>query len=265
MEAFGIPGLSGFEKTRRTRTFGPDIMNLSGVRRNPRPRLPPQLERKEDEMTKANLVWRGAVTGLSYYDYGAIIHRLNVGEALQVSPVENIYDPKAVGIFHGVNQVGWVPKSQNSEVRSLLDQGETLTAVITNHDLRRDFASRLFVNIYQSELSTLQECGLPEETTVKKVTVMKTDSNAIATASSFFLKLGQGNLSAAKYAGYLEAGRLANKQLTKVLSKRLPMMVRGYADTPVGRLVTANIAVMALAHFRPEDRILAKLAAAAHV
>ena len=50
-----------------------------------------------------------------------------------------------------------------------------------------------------------------------------------------------------------------------MLSKRLPMMVRGYADTPVGRLVTANIAVMALAHFRPEDRILAKLAEAAQV
>lgn len=220
-------------------------------------------------MTKANMVWRGAVTGLSYYDYGAIIHQLNVGEVLQVSSVENIYDPKAVGIFYGVNQVGWVPKGQSSEVRSLLDQGETLTAVITDHDLRKDFASRLFVNIYQSELSTLQECGLPEETTVKKVTAMKTDSNATAPAStsdsSFFLKLGQGNLSAAKYAGYLEAGRLANKQLTKVLSKRLPMMVRGYADTPVGRLVTANIAAMALAHFRPEDRILAKLAKAAQV
>lgn len=218
-------------------------------------------------MTKAHMVWRGAVTGLSYYDYGAIIHRLNVGEALQVFPVENIYDPKAVGIFYGVNQVGWVPKSQNSEVRSLLDQGETLTAVITNHDPTRDFGSRLYINIYRSEPSTIQSPSFPEETPVKKVTVMKTDTTATATtsASSFFLKLGQGNLSAAKYAGYLEAGRLANKQLTKVLSKRLPMMVRGYADTPVGRLVTANIAVMALAHFRPEDQILAKLAEAAQV
>ena len=221
-------------------------------------------------MTKANMVWRGAVTGLSYYDYGAIIHRLKVGEALQISPVENIYDPKAVGIFYGANQVGWVPKSQNSEVRSLLDQGETLTAVITNHDPTKDFSSRLFINIYRSELGTSQECGLPEETNVKKVTVMKTDSNVATTsattsASSFFLKLGQDNLSAAKTAGYLEAGRLANNQLTKALFKRLPMMVRGYADTPVGRLVTANIAAMALAHFRPEDRILAKLAEAAQV
>jgi len=36
-------------------------------------------------------------------------------------------------------------------------------------------------------------------------------------------------------------------------------MVRAYADTAVGRLLLANIAVMAAEHFRPEDNRLKKL------
>jgi hypothetical protein len=67
------------------------------------------------------------------------------------------------------------------------------------------------------------------------------------------------NKAAAKAAGYLEAGRIANNKLSKVAGKALPMMARGYADTPAGRLVLANIAQMAAAQMRPNDPTLAKL------
>ncbi len=67
------------------------------------------------------------------------------------------------------------------------------------------------------------------------------------------------NKSAATQAGYLEAGRIANNQFVKVAGKALPMMVRGYADTPVGKLLIANIAQMAAAQLRPNEPTLAKL------
>lgn len=70
------------------------------------------------------------------------------------------------------------------------------------------------------------------------------------------------NKVAAAAAAYLEAGRIANNQASKLLSKGLPMMIRGYADTPAGRLVVANLAQAAFAQFRPQEPKLTKLGAA---
>lgn len=81
-----------------------------------------------------------------------------------------------------------------------------------------------------------------------------------ATASNLLA----ANKQAATTAGYLEAGRLANKHVAKVAAKALPMLARGYADTPFGHLILANAAVMAAAQFRGDNKELAKLTAAMH-
>jgi len=70
------------------------------------------------------------------------------------------------------------------------------------------------------------------------------------------------NKAAATSAAFLEAGRIANNQLTKVASKKLPIVVRGYADHPLGKLVIANLAAMAAQHFRGDDANLKKLTSA---
>ena len=67
------------------------------------------------------------------------------------------------------------------------------------------------------------------------------------------------NKKAISSASYLEAGRLANNQLNKVVAKKLPIMMRGYADTAIGRMVMANLAQMALQQFRPNDQRVATL------
>lgn len=67
------------------------------------------------------------------------------------------------------------------------------------------------------------------------------------------------NKQAATNAALLEAGRIANNELSKLAAKQLPMMVRGYADSPVGKLVIANIASIALQQFRPNDSKLKHL------
>ena len=67
------------------------------------------------------------------------------------------------------------------------------------------------------------------------------------------------NKAAATTAAVLEAGRIANNQLSAVAGKKLPIMVRAYADTALGRLLLANVALMARDHFRPEDERLGKL------
>lgn len=67
------------------------------------------------------------------------------------------------------------------------------------------------------------------------------------------------NKNAAVRAAYLEAGNLANKQLSKASAKALPVVLRGYANTALGRIVIANIATMALQHLRPGNDQLTKL------
>lgn len=86
------------------------------------------------------------------------------------------------------------------------------------------------------------------QTTNKETTVKNLAANLLDT-----------NKSAAAQAGFLEAGRIANNQLVRVSSKALPLMVRGYADTPIGKLVLANIAQLAAGHLRAGDPTLARL------
>ena len=70
------------------------------------------------------------------------------------------------------------------------------------------------------------------------------------------------NKSAATSAAFMEAGRVANSQVAKAVAKKAPMLVRGYVEHPVGKLVIANVAVLAAQQFRPNDKSLGTLAQA---
>lgn len=67
------------------------------------------------------------------------------------------------------------------------------------------------------------------------------------------------NKSAAIDAGYLTAGTIANNQFTKLAGKHLPVLVRGYADTPFGKLVLANVAQMLVQHFKADNKAAQRL------
>lgn len=203
------------------------------------------------------MVYRGAVSGLSYSDYGKVINRLSVGTRLSLRPVTNLYDSRAVGVFLDKYQVGWIPKANNARVSELIrDKGATLTAVVTNHSLEQSFENRLYINVFHESDET------PEAvTTTNQVTKASTKESKMTTMN----KLIETNKSSAVSAAFLEAGHIANKQVSKLLGKQLPMMVRGYADTPIGRLVLANIAVLAVDHFRADNKQLRRLAQAMQV
>ena len=71
------------------------------------------------------------------------------------------------------------------------------------------------------------------------------------------------NKDLAKSAAFLEAGRIANNKLVAVASSQLPLMARGYANTPVGKLVLANLLLISVQKFKPDNATLAKLGYAA--
>ena len=67
------------------------------------------------------------------------------------------------------------------------------------------------------------------------------------------------NMQLGTSAAFLEAGRIANNQISSVAASKLPMLMRGYAATPLGRLIIANIAALAAEHFRADDKRLKRL------
>ena len=68
------------------------------------------------------------------------------------------------------------------------------------------------------------------------------------------------NKDLAKTAAYLEAGRMVNNKLVLLIAPRLPIMVRGYASEPLGKLALANLFLVLVQKFKPDNQALAKLA-----
>lgn len=71
------------------------------------------------------------------------------------------------------------------------------------------------------------------------------------------------NKSAAVNAAKLEAGKIALTQITKVAAKKAPFMIKGYIDTPIGRVVIANLLSVAVDQYAPSNQKAKAVAAAA--
>ena len=54
-------------------------------------------------------------------------------------------------------------------------------------------------------------------------------------------------------SGSIIAGNVLNNQVAKLIAPRLPIMIRGYADTDLGKAALANIAAAAIIHTMPHN------------
>lgn len=72
-------------------------------------------------------------------------------------------------------------------------------------------------------------------------------------ATSKIAVMTKKNASALKAAGKIEAGQIAINRITKMIGPKLPMMLRGYADTPVARIVIANLFSLAVQQYAPNN------------
>lgn len=187
----------------------------------------------------------GHVTGLKHYQYEMHRSRIYPGVKLVVKPQpDNPYDSNAVGLYLTENfQIGWIPKGLNGPAAKALRDGKQLAAIVRRHDAKIPvWQSLIEVEVYEVQTAKPKEQTQMANTKVQNII--------------------QTNLDMGTSAAFLEAGRIANKQLSAVAGKKLPIMVRAYADTPVGRLILGNLAVLAQEHFRPDDVKLQKLAKA---
>lgn len=71
------------------------------------------------------------------------------------------------------------------------------------------------------------------------------------------------NKSAVVNAAKLEAGKIALTQITKVAAKKAPFMIKGYIDTPIGRVVIANLLSVVVDQYAPTNQKAKAVAGAA--
>lgn len=229
------------------------------------------------------------ITGLSKHGYRYVADRVSVGEyvKLQRDPA-NQYDKKATGVLYDGRQVGWIPKEQNSDIASLLDAGRILQAKIVVHRVKEPIYTSDFV-IAIDDITNENPCAeidvpgfnWPDRIEAsRRITVDKNAANAVqqlmydttmglhpfkplTKEETIMTKIVESNKTAAQVAAYNEGARIALNQITKMVAKQSPLMVKGYLETPFGKLVIANLALAAVQQFRPTDVKLNKLAGAA--
>lgn len=254
-----------------------------------------RLQHLLDGFTDEVVIYTGPATGLSHYHYRSVESQLKTNDYLTVVPdPTNKYDINATGLLYNGYRIGWVPKAMNRVCAEAVRQGCALTARIIRHkEFNGDFMNILFVEViatltksdevpeqykvryaqpppwkkqpsFSDSLPTSAELRVQHDQWAKETRTkyaeqisnqMEQQIMAKATVNSVIEK----NLTLGTTAAFLEAGRIANNQLSSIASKKLPIMVRGYAETAMGRLLLANIAMMASEHFRPEDNRLRKL------
>lgn len=197
-------------------------------------------------------IYEGNVTGLSHHQYERYKAYIKVGSELVVRLDENnIYDRNASGIWVNANnrileQVGWIPKQFNAVVAEARRREIPLVAIVTKHRPdATDFQRKLYIKIGPDTSFNFVLTPTQEQTQM---------------ANSKVSNIVQKNVDLGTSAAFLEAGRIANNQLSSLAGKKLPIMVRAYADTALGRLILANVALLAQEHFRPDDTRLQKLA-----
>jgi hypothetical protein len=209
------------------------------------------------------------VTGLSQHHQDW--KTMRVGDTVQLKhDPANRYDKNATGVFTiSGRQIGWIPKAKNAKfaevcAKSPKDGREHFFKITRNNyngasTALEDYQDLIYIKHMTSPYTANRESSYSAydySAPTTFYTPQPTKGNKMANFNSLLTK----NSTLAKSAAFLEAGRIANAQATKLASKHLPLMVRGYADTPAGRLVLANAAIYAANQFRPNDARLARLA-----
>lgn len=193
---------------------------------------------------KETVLFEDFVTGLSHHQYRKLAKDFVFGEYLILRRIhDNAFDPEAIGVFDFARnlQVGWIPKDKKGSLLSYLpaERNDRMYARITYHRILNPgdthYQQCLKIKVVVEDNAHLFYLNSPAPTVTIATTPTVKENKMTKVAQAI-----DTNKNAAILAAQLEAGRLANKHATKLISGKLPLMVKGYADTPLARLAFAN-------------------------
>ena len=201
---------------------------------------------------------------------GSIVKAYDTGAGLEVFSIENyeanpndLYDVENfLDSFWRYLSVGWN--------RSIGD-GYRLAAVMAFDDNGNFLLpSEIYPYVYDGDIESAgfsfwKEEDQPIDNTEKHAvnSNAQTIENKGKNTMTKIANIVAANKSAVVNAAKLEAGKIALTQITKVAAKKAPFMIKGYIDTPIGRVVIANLLSVAVDQYAPANQKAKAVAGAA--
>lgn len=201
---------------------------------------------------------------------GNTVKAYDTGAGLEVFSIENyeandndLYDVENfLDSFWRYLSVGWN--------RSIGD-GYRLAAVMAfDDDGNFLLPSEVYPYVYDGDIESAgfsfwKEKDQPIDNTEKHAVNSNTQitENKGKNAMTKIANIVAANKSAVVNAAKLEAGKIALTQITKVAAKKAPFMIKGYIDTPIGRVVIANLLSVAVDQYAPSNQKAKAVAGAA--
>lgn len=206
---------------------------------------------------------------------GNTVKAYDTGAGLEVFSIENyeandndLYDVENfLDSFWRYLSVGWN--------RSIGD-GYRLAAVMAfDDDGNFLLPSEIYPYVYDGDIESAgfsfwKEKDQPIDNTEKHAVnsntqsvIAQTTENKGKNAMTKIANIVAANKSAVVNAAKLEAGKIALTQITKVAAKKAPFMIKGYIDTPIGRVVIANLLSVAVDQYAPSNQKAKAVASAA--
>ncbi|QJD49386.1 hypothetical protein vBSenE22_083 [Salmonella phage vB_Sen-E22] len=204
---------------------------------------------------------------------GNTVKAYDTGAGLEVFSIENyeandndLYDVENfLDSFWRYLSVGWNRSDSDgyrfAAIMAFDDNGNfLLPSELYNRVYEGDIVDAGFSFEREESIGNIEKHAVNSNT--KSVHTQTTENKGKNTMTKI-ANIVAANKSAVVNAAKLEAGKIALTQITKVAAKKAPFMIKGYIDTPVGRVVIANLLSVAVDQYAPSNQKAKAVASAA--
>lgn len=186
----------------------------------------------------------------------------------------------AYAVYHRGNKLAYIREADLPTLKREAATAKYSTAlfidIVNKYEITQQYPNYLVIKLAKNTSTTVNPCAeiylqdnvctsIGVNTSIGADTVYASVVNPLNKTQTkkeetMFDKIVNANKTIAVTGAYMEAGRIANNQVTKIVAAKAPLMVKGYIDTPIGKVVLANLTMMAVDQFRPTDVKLKKVA-----
>lgn len=204
---------------------------------------------------------------------GNTVKAYDTGAGLEVFSIENyeandndLYDVENfLDSFWRYLSVGWNRSDSDgyrfAAIMAFDDNGNfLLPSELYNRVYEGDIVDAGFSFEREESIGSIEKHAVNSNT--KSVHTQTTENKGKNTMTKI-ANIVAANKSAVVNAAKLEAGKIALTQITKVAAKKAPFMIKGYIDTPIGRVVIANLLSVAVDQYAPSNQKAKAVASAA--
>lgn len=149
---------------------------------------------------------------------------------------------------HNWSEIYIPTKHLDVQPLSMASSETHMRKIISGHEGDLNYLKSL-LGITKEKLKTEKN----KQATNSTQTITKKEITTMATSKINAKEVMDQNKAAMVTAAKIEIGNVAVKQAVKVVKSQMPIMVKGYMDLPVAEIIVANLVVMGIKQFAPDN------------